>query len=146
MNSDDPILCGLCTNVIKETIDVITCSLCHAVFHFGCCFQSTFLHCDSVNWICIHCNREVFPFVEDDEEFKLNDTIKTDDTIAVELNGLNLELTAVELNGLNLELDVFPDESGNRILLNNADTDPDLNYFTNVAWSSPYSTFPPLGG
>jgi len=137
MSSGDKPFCGICMNIIEETIDVITCSICYGVYHSECCNQGVEAPYDIVNWLCINCIAEVFPFVENDEEFIQNDFIRTDETAAI---GLNDEATAIGLNDVNLEIVVFPEESGNRILLNNTDTDPDLNYFSNIAWNSPYST------
>ena len=91
------------------------------------CLQRRAELCDDWDcWLCVHCTRNLFPFAEADDEYICKEPLK------------KIEPDQFGSADANCELVVFPDESENRVLINNNDVDPDQNYFTNLAWNSPY--------
>jgi hypothetical protein len=45
----------------------------------------------------------------------------------------------IEIDGTK-KLDIFPNDPDSRSPLNNHDIDPDVNFFAEISWDSPYST------
>jgi Reverse transcriptase (RNA-dependent DNA polymerase)/Endonuclease-reverse transcriptase len=116
-----------CTHVVKDTGKNSTCMACN----------ETIQHVDEVDhstvkdsWLCARCLIDIFPF---------NHIVENDVFLRC-ITDTNLNSTLNSVLNEELRLEIFPEESDNRTLLNNADIDPDQNYFSNISWDSSYHT------
>ena len=109
-----------------KSVILFSCAACnHDIFYN----QTTFTNVDDP-WLCKQCLIELFPFnhITSDNEFY--DSIYG--------NEKNYKIfTDIDQNK---KLNIFPEELGNKLLINNNDLDPDNNLFTDLSWDSPYCT------
>lgn len=94
--------------------------MCGNTFHTQCCsFDVTNM------WICSQCISNELPFCYTED-------------IMMHTHDLTIPPTAAQYNATNLRLEVLTEEFENRTLINNVDTDPDLNCFSNAIFDSVY--------
>ena len=81
-------------------------------------------------WLCSYCLVDIFPY---------NHISNNDDFLGSIREESNHHNIAINKN-LGKKLNIFPEELGNRLLINNNELDPDNNLFADLAWDSPYTT------
>ena len=109
---------------------MIKCMTCGEAYHARCCSVGLGSSTAHVSWQCARCVGLTLAFNHIESEVDFLNSIRGEI--------LNTDFTRETINGP--KLDVIPDVTYDRLLLNNPDTDPDLNLYSNVTWDSAYLT------
>ena len=133
MNSD--LICKHCTkevfNILSQT-SFLACKVCKKLFH-KTCINKVDIIVENDDWYCEYCLQSIFPFnaVVNNEEF----------CNLILCSHLAIKTSDIEsLNSLAYNPFIYDRK---RVLLNNVDIDPDLNYFNSEVSTSNCTYFLP---
>ena len=123
-----PTICYSCNRRILRHARIITCTICHEVFHLKCLpanFDNINNHLESdfSQWICTYCSSECFPFNHFTEQEEFLQALS-------ELWQNYKSVPYIKLQEMVFNPFEWNDENPN---LPNFDVDPDIQYFNDMA-------------